>query len=160
MKRNKLIGVRNADNERVLPSRGGGFIIGHVDEVNGPGATEVAEFVPTRHELIQLVKYWTERIVERQYQYFLTGCSGSSDIRLEPYAWRRVGRIAGLLGKKRVNRVLREVRASYAENQDKELWEIFTKGTPEQQEAVSAEMHRQVGAWYEIRRLGEKAKTA
>jgi hypothetical protein len=38
--------------------RCGTFSIGYVEEVNGTGAQEVQEFLPTRHELLQLVKYW------------------------------------------------------------------------------------------------------
>jgi hypothetical protein len=33
-------------------------VIGCVDEVNGPGSIEFPSFVPTRHELVQLAKYW------------------------------------------------------------------------------------------------------
>ena len=41
------------------------ILIGYVDEVNGPGSEEVSGFVPTRHELIQLVKYWATEEIHR-----------------------------------------------------------------------------------------------
>ena len=46
--------IRNADNEWL----GSPFPIAAVEEVNGPGAAELAGFVPTRHELLELARYW------------------------------------------------------------------------------------------------------
>jgi hypothetical protein len=117
-------------------------------------------YAPSREELNQLVKYWAEQIVELEYGYFLTDQFSRSDSGLELHAWSRIRRAAILLGEEEVGRIVSEVRTSYGEKQDKELWEIFTRGTPEQRHAVSEEMHRRAGAWYEIRRLGEKTKTA
>ena len=52
------VALLNADNESLGAMRCGTFSIGYVEEVNGTGAQEVQEFLPTRHELLQLVKYW------------------------------------------------------------------------------------------------------
>ena len=50
--------VINADNEMFQPFVDeNGTLTGHIDEVNGLGATEVP-FTPTRHELLLLVKHY------------------------------------------------------------------------------------------------------
>jgi len=48
--------VKNSDNDHLFshPCFEGFY----VDEVNGVGAEEIAGYVPTRHELVQIVKYW------------------------------------------------------------------------------------------------------
>lgn len=59
--------VRNADNDLLGAIRGRGVCTGFVDEVNGPGAEEFPAFVPTRNELLQLVKYWAKIAVDIDY---------------------------------------------------------------------------------------------
>jgi len=56
--------VRNADNEWLGSFGGSGLRIGAVDEVNGSGAAEVVGFIPTRHELLELARYWANVAVE------------------------------------------------------------------------------------------------
>jgi hypothetical protein len=90
--------VRNADNDLLGAIRGRGVCTGFVDEVNGPGAEECSAFVPTRNELLQLVKYWAKIAIDIDYFWFCYEQSGSREIRLEPFAWRRINRIAALLG--------------------------------------------------------------
>jgi hypothetical protein len=46
--------IRNADNADLQPLAGPNFRIGLVDKVNGEGAREVPEFIPTRAELVEL----------------------------------------------------------------------------------------------------------
>ena len=65
--------VKNSDNDFLLPWRGERFRIGYVGEVNGEGAEEIAGFTPTRHELIQLVKYWYGRYLDKSWFWFVTG---------------------------------------------------------------------------------------
>ena len=65
-----------------------------VDEVNGPGAAEVPEFVPTRHELFQLLKYWHEVSEGNNYVFFRTGMMrADSETRLDFFAESRMSRI-------------------------------------------------------------------
>src|SRR5215472_10713447 len=89
--------VKNADNDWLGAVRAGLFTIGHVDEVNGRGAEEVP-FVPTRHELIQLVKYWARTAFDIEYEWFLYQQSGSSDRRRQPFALNRISRIQLVIG--------------------------------------------------------------
>ena len=86
--------VRNSDNDLLLPMG----VCGSVDEVNGPGAAEIPDFVPTRHELLQLLNFWVKEALDYEYFEFLYAQTGSTELRLIPYAWRRVNRIGELLG--------------------------------------------------------------
>ena len=49
--------VKNKDNDSLLPWGNDRFVVGYVDEVNGPGAAEIPDFIPTRHELLSRMTY-------------------------------------------------------------------------------------------------------
>jgi hypothetical protein len=134
--------IRNADNEGLGQLRGGKIVIGHVDEVNGRDAQEVPGFVATRHELIQLAKYWTKRAVDIEYFWFCCEQVGSSDRRIRTFAWNRVDRIADLLGEDEVNQAVQQAIDEYGKEQDPKVWSIFRNGTPEEQKAFHEETRR------------------
>lgn len=115
--------------------------IGVVDEVNGLGATEVPGFVPTQHELLELVRYWARVAIEIDWDWFVAATFGSEDIRLEPFAWSRIVRIGDLLGKAPVKTVVDEVYADFGERfVDKTYWNIYLHGTEEERAAVRNEL--------------------
>src|SRR5947207_9175119 len=92
--------VSNADNrylESLAPESVPSF-----DEVNGPDAKEVPEFNATRHELLELVRYWAFISLDMA-DFFLTG---SPETTLRSFANRRISRIANLLGEGEVNKVI------------------------------------------------------
>ena len=134
--------VKNVDNDGLgaLNMRGGR--IGVVDEVNGPGATEVPGFLPTQHELLELVRYWAGIAIGIDWRWFVDECYGSEDIRLEPYAWKRISRIGDLLGEERVKKVVDEVYEEYGETHKKH-WNVFLHGTEEERAAVRAEINKE-----------------
>lgn len=132
--------IRNADNELLGQLRGRGFTIGHVDEVNGRGAEEIQGFVATRHELIQLAKYWAEKAIHIDYLWFLYEQTGSSDRRVRAFAWRRVSRIAEMVGKEEGDEAVKQVYEEYGKSQDPRVWNIFLNGTAEEREAFREEM--------------------
>jgi hypothetical protein len=113
MSDNITSGIVNADNRDLQPGEGG--MVGDVDKVNGPGAAEVPEFTPTKAELLALVKYWENILLDSQY--FIFSCH--HDLRLEmtliPYAVRRLDRIVGLLGDDAVKAV-DEVKNEFAKS--------------------------------------------
>ena len=86
--------------------------IGCVEIVNGSAAREVPEFLPTRHELLELVKYWESTFLDRAFFMFQTRQIGSTDIRMGPFAERRVIRIIKLLGDEGIKAV-RKVREEF-----------------------------------------------
>jgi len=140
----KIVVTVNKDNESLhaWQTRIGPFLVGYVDEVNGTEAVEVPDFVPTRHELIQIVKYWAKERVDNAWFFFVTGQTGSSEWRINLFAERRIDRIAEILGEDEVEKAIDEVFAEFGEKQDKRIWEIFLNGTEEQQEAVQEEFQR------------------
>jgi len=103
----------NADNADLQPLAAGPVLIGCVDAVNGTAAQEVPEFVITRAELVELAKYWEETFLSRAFFVFKTRQIGSTDLRVCPFAERRVARIIELLGDKAVEAV-QEVEDEFA----------------------------------------------
>jgi hypothetical protein len=132
--------VVNADNDCLGEFAG---FIGHVDEVNGSGALEIPAFVPTRGELLQLVRYWYERILDIQWFWYMYGQTGSMEIRLEPFAHRRISRIADLIGQKAVDEVVEKTTEEFRKGIDAETWRIFTDGTREEREEYADQIDRE-----------------
>ncbi len=148
--------VRNKDNNHLLPLGGPGVVIGFVDEVNGPGAAEIPDFVPTRHELLELVKYWeTERLVI-MWSWGMYGLTGSSETRVEPYGRRRIARIEELLGGEEVRKASDEALLLYREERERwwkttgsrllpeysfeQIWNMFVEGDSEQMRVASEKL--------------------
>lgn len=133
----------NVDNSNLGDVGGGGIKIGSVYEVNGPGAEEIAGFVPTRHELLLLVRHWAETAVGTEFKVFWTAQTGSTEIRLQPYAWNRINRIGNLLGNC-VEKIVEEVYEEYGRGQDPRVWQVFLYGTQEERKAVQDEIQKRL----------------
>jgi len=102
-------------------------------------------YVPTRHELIQLVKYWYSRVLDDQWFFFTDGQTGSSEFRIEAFAGNRIARAAVAIGEEAVDQAIKEVREEFkAKLNDARLWDIFENGTDEQWKAVSDETNRKI----------------
>ena len=114
----------NSDNSDLGPVEGGCVTIGYVDQVNGPCALEVPTFVPTRAELLQLIRYWEDIYLDYAFFTFRTGRCGSDHQRLIHFAQRRVNRITGLLGDEAA-KVVQEVREQFALRVDLDEWKAF-----------------------------------
>jgi hypothetical protein len=108
------------------------------------GAEEVPEFVPTRNELIQLVKYWTKKTIDIDYFYFLWG--QEEEWRLLGYANSRLSKIAYLLGNAEVERAIAVAYDEYGSDQDPKLWDIFLNGTAEDRKQVQDDIWRHIEA--------------
>ena len=135
--------VRNSDNDNLLPWGNQKSVVGYVNEVNGPGAEEIAGYVPTQHELVQLVKYWYRRTLDDSWSFFLDGCTGSTEWRVAEFANRRFERAEAVIGAEAVVEAIKEVRGEFkAEVKDDRLWDIFENGTEEQRDAVLKETER------------------
>jgi hypothetical protein len=135
-------------NEYLGAMRCGTFSIGYVEEVNGTGAQEVQEFLPTRHELLQLVKYWARVDVDIEYFYFCCQQSGSTEMRRSTFARRRLARIADLLGDEAVDQAIEEAFADYGKDQDPRVWNIFLNGTEEERKALREELDRKMQEYF------------
>jgi hypothetical protein len=119
------------------------FTVGYIDEVNGPGAVEVPAFVPTRHELIQLAKYWAGVEIDLEFSWFVYQATGSSEIRRGPFASRRIARIAEALGEEAVAEAVRQAYNEFAKGIDPRTWSIFLNGTPEERRVLQDELARE-----------------
>ena len=120
------------------------FVVGYIDEVNGPGAVEVPGFKVTRHEAIQLAKYWAGVEIDLDFSYFVDGQTGSTEIRLGPFASRRIARIAEALGEEEVATAVNEAYEEFGKGIDLRTWKIFREGTPEERQALQDEMAREM----------------
>jgi truncated hemoglobin YjbI len=147
MEPEKLAICKNGDNEALLPRPVGNgmYVVGYVDEVNGAGAAEVAAYVPTRHEVVELVKYWYHRVLDNSWFFFLFGGTGSSEWRVKEFAGRRFERAEAAIGKEAVDAAIKEAREEFRTKvvKDDRLWDIFEHGTEEQWEAVRDEVSRE-----------------
>jgi hypothetical protein len=128
--------VRNADNKDAMPWGNESFVVGHVDEVNGRGAEELAGFFPTRHELLVLTKYWYRRQLADRWFFFQFGSTGSTEMRVETFAWNRIHRVAEILGDDEARRAIADVDLEFSNEVDPEMWNIFLHGDAAQRAAV------------------------
>jgi hypothetical protein len=136
--------TRNADNEGLGAIHAGPFTVGWVDEVNGPGVEELA-FMPTRHELFQLVKYWVGVALDIEYFWFLYQQTGSSECRRHAFAWRRINRAAQILGEADVSKAIEEVCDELVKEEGS-AWHVFLRGTEAEKAALQQEIDQQVSS--------------
>ncbi len=133
----KLRFIRNADNANLMPTAyEGGMVLDYDYEVNGEGAKEIPGFIPTREELSQLVKYWASVHLDKDWSFFCTGSTGSSEILLDAFAGQRISRITSLLGDEDVDTAIAEVYAQFRERQGQKVWQIFRQGNQAQRDRV------------------------
>jgi hypothetical protein len=100
-------------------------IVGFVEEVNGPGAEECREFVPTKHELLALAKYWLKEILDANFFFFRCNQSSSRMGRIRYFAHLRLGHIERILGSEALEAADDEVKAEFASGLDPRLWNMF-----------------------------------
>ena len=129
--------VENADNELLEPSP-----FGYVSEVNGPDAAEVLAFVPTRHELLQIARYWAGVELDLNFFMALYQCTGSDWLRKTSFAGRRLGRIERALGGNDVERVVEDVRRKFSESVDPRHWKAFVEGDTAELDRLAEEIHK------------------
>ncbi len=84
----------------------GGFLIGVVPGVNNESATIVEEFKPTVYELEVLARHYLEEAREIEFAGKFLGYSGSYEIRMRPFAYRRLATIEGILEKHRFDKAI------------------------------------------------------
>jgi hypothetical protein len=73
-----------------------------------------------------LIKYWESKFLDTEYFMFEHSQAGSREIRLGPYATRRVARIVELLGDEGEKGV-RGVRDDFAKSVGSSNWEEFCR---------------------------------
>jgi hypothetical protein len=90
------------------PIYGPGYVIGDIYEVNGEGARE-HNVKATVYEMELLCEHWAKEIrtVREMWRYY--ECTGSREIRIQPYASMRLDYFAKFLGEEKVVEIETEV---------------------------------------------------
>lgn len=102
---------------------------------------EVPGFLPNRHELVQLVKYWAREVLITELGWLETGQAGGRETRIRAFALDRVSQIRDLIGNEEVEQAIDMVYAELKKNTDPQFWDIFLHGNKAQRRAVQAETH-------------------
>ena len=108
--------VRNSDNNPLFKNAEfDNFCL--VNEVNGADAEEVPQYVPTRHELVQMVKYWYGRILRNDHYRSQFDGSYSDHLWVQRFAPRRIRRAAAAIGQEAVDQAIEEAREEFKERE-------------------------------------------
>jgi hypothetical protein len=117
------------DSDGLGAIRAGNFRIGCAPKVNGDGgALEENGFVPTRHELSIVARYWLEEVLTLNFDWFCYRQAGGSEMRVRPYAYRRLARVERILGADAIKSLEREVMSQRAAKENPWLWKMFLEG--------------------------------
>jgi len=117
----------------------------YVAEVNGPEACKIPEFTPTKHELIQIAKYWYDQVFYNDFYFFTFAQTGSTEWRINMYAERRIDRVAEILSEEELNELLADVERGFKEKYkiSDEDWNIFKNGSQEEWAAHWDQVHQE-----------------
>jgi hypothetical protein len=80
--------------------------------------------------------------IDLDFSYFVDGQAGSTEIRLGPFARRRIARIAEAIGQEEVAKAVSKAHEEFGKGRDARTWRVFRTGTPEEREALQAEIER------------------
>jgi len=94
------------ESEGLGPIGAGGFIIGRISGVNEESAYLVEHFKPTQYELEVLARHYLEEARNIEFKGQFLGYSGSHEIRMRPFAYRRLATIEGVLGKHKFDKAI------------------------------------------------------
>lgn len=86
-----------------------GMRIGFVEEIHGEQGRPMPEYIPTRHELLVLAKYWLRTVIDIKWRWQNYGCVGSSELRQVWYGDDRVNSISDIIGDEQVRAVYDEL---------------------------------------------------
>jgi hypothetical protein len=136
--------VSEGRRPELAPLKGGGLIIGYVDEIHGEGGVECGAYKFTRYELLLVAGYWAEQILDIELDWFYNRQADGEECRLEAHAEARLDGIAKVIGKAAVEKAIAEVESEHRECMDEEHWRIFAEGTEEERAAFANEIQRKL----------------
>ncbi len=84
----------------------GGVIGGGIRGVNDQSASLVENFKPTLYELEVLARHYLEEARMIEFDGRFLGMSGSYEIRMQPFAYRRLATIESILGEERLQEAI------------------------------------------------------
>ncbi len=139
--------LTNPDNDWVTAPWGR---IGFVNEIHGDRGKVCPEFVPTQHELMLLARHWIEQMHDIEMDWFYDASPCSSEMRVMPYARRRLNRIQTAIGKEAFDKLAAEAEEKLRKDMGERAWNIFRNGTEAERktfrEEVEASAHKGKGA--------------
>jgi hypothetical protein len=109
----------------IMPLVAGGLRIGGVDEVNGRGAGLIRPFIPTKYEVLQLVKHWAGVKYRIEFNWWVDAQYGSDESRRVAFANRRIAQAAECLGEEEVYKTVESVFEDFGRQQHPKLWAAF-----------------------------------
>ncbi len=137
----------NRDTKGLGTMKVGPCVIGSVGPINGEDGKEVPDFVPTLHELKQLAGYWIGERIDLDFDWFAYQQSGSSEWRWSVFIYRRLHRLAEVLGEEAMKQIgknaVKIYRKCYPSISDED-WRVFTTGTEEEQEAWRTKLWKEM----------------
>jgi len=107
-------------------------------------SNELFDFHPTREELGELAQLWATARLDRLVNMYYTGVVGSYDTGLCTRAAERLEYIAEVLGQDSVEAIVAQVKDDFRQRMGRD-WESFTKGRPEEYDAVSLDWRLHIG---------------
>jgi hypothetical protein len=87
--------------------------IGVIRGVNDESAYLVKEFKPTLYELEVLARHYLEEARDIEFGWTFLGFSGSYEIRMQPFAYRRLATIQSILGDQRLQEAISRVEEKW-----------------------------------------------
>ncbi len=142
----------NADNEGLGRRELGPMTIGHVDFVNGEGAEEIMGFTATRHELLELVRFWFREYMEVRTFCFLYAMSGSTEWRTSIYSQNRLSRLEEAIGTEAFQEVIEQVEKEFESKLGAREWRIFKHGSKEEREMLQDEIQESLTSLLESKK--------
>ncbi len=101
------------ESEGLGPIGGAGWVIGVVGGVNDESACLVEHFKPTQYELEVLARHYLEEARNIEFKGQFLGYSGSHEIRMRPFAYRRLATIEGVLGKHKFDKAIAQTEEEH-----------------------------------------------
>ena len=120
-----------ADEPGIVPLRVSSFEVGYTEEIHGKGGEEIPEFVPTRHELIQLVRFWARQVAKTRWFMIMNNSVGSCDRREIAFAWARIDQIADYIDPNALSDAVTAVYEEFGKDKNPHLWKYFCTGDVE-----------------------------
>ena len=128
---------KNSDREEPNPWRNRNFPAEYVDMIHGEGGEVFPRYVPSHHELIQLVKYWAVIMIHSECCVLWQRSNRVK--RLWHAACCQLVRIAELLG---YDEIINNVYEEYGVDKDSRLWNEYRKGYEDGKRAAKEEIQR------------------
>ena len=105
-----------------------------------PPPTVFPDYAPTWHELRELARYWVRENLNFSVNYYLFGFTSASQSKRVAASGERLCRLEKSLGVDAVEKIVAQVEDKYRLSLGDRIWEIFTKGSRAELDAVREEI--------------------